>query len=146
MLTGEQVQRLGTHIAATRPHFDHIVQDVVDRVSAAFPHARAPLTPHTRNDRHHLAAKVGQVTKNLGELQSLRPYLTSLGAELSDRGFDVASAAPVLSRAILEAVRGATDSDWSPTLEADWRQLIGDCVSTMARGSARRLGAQRAAA
>lgn len=146
MLNGDQVQRLGTHIAAIRPELAQITDEVIERLAAAFPQARAAITPQSRAERYVLNAQFGFLAKNLGELDDLAGHFRALGRQLSERGFDCAAGAPIASRALLDALRDASELRWNKTLEADWRDLIAQVFGLLAQGSARQLGAVRLAA
>jgi len=146
MLTGDQVQRLGTHIASIHPELAQVTDEVIERLAAAFPQARDAITPQNRVERYVLYAQFGFLAKHLGEIDDLAGHFRALGRQLSERGFDFAAGAPIASRALLDALRDASEQRWNRTLESDWHDLITQVFERLAQGSARQLGAIRMAA
>lgn len=146
MLTGQQVQRLNSHIAQIKPQFFEVLTGAAGRIAAAFPAARAGLELHTPSQRYHAAERTAHVLKHLAELDQLEGWLREAGAELSRRGIDSAAAGPVAVRAILDHVRAASGEQWTPELENDWRAFLTIVTSGLAQGCARRLASVRLAA
>lgn len=136
MLTGQQVQRLNSHIAALRPQFFPVLTHATQRLTQAFPAAGPGLDLSTATARHRAAASIAHVLKNLADLDDLAPFLEQAGAALARQGVDSAAAGPIGARAVLDAVKHASGDNWSPDLERDWRDLLAFVSTALARGSA----------
>jgi hypothetical protein len=146
MLTGEQVQRLGSHIARNKPGLQRVLASAAGRVRQAFPSAGPAVDVSSASRRYAAAEAVASITKRLDDLESLRPWLVRCGAKFSAQGLDCAAVQALAGRAIFDAVRGVSGEDWDDAVERDYRALITFVMGAMAEGSARRLGAMRMAA
>ncbi len=136
MLTGQQVQRLGSHIARNRPNFVVILRDFARRLAQAYPAAPGAFGLDNASARFDMAEGFALVCKSLHDLAPIGPYLQHAGFSVASRGLDM-SAAPAAAAALLAAVRAHCTHDWSREIEADYTQLIDFVTAQMARGAAR---------
>ncbi len=135
-MTNESISRILESYERFAPEVDQMVAGFYERVFAAAPSVRPLFQRDMTLQRHHLAATLALVVRNLPFQDLLDEPFMELGAQHVTWGVRPEHY-PVVRDALLESIGQVLGDLWTAQLQCDWKLLLDHVITAMLKGATR---------
>jgi len=133
-MTSQSIARILKTYEQIAPRIDDMVAGFYERLFSICPEARSLFKRDMTIQRHHLAATLAMLVRNLQFQDLLQDAVMDLGAQHVMFGARPEQY-PMVRDSLLYSLSNALGDDWTPQVEADWRALLDNIIIVMLKGA-----------
>jgi len=133
-MTSQSIARILKTYEQIAPRIDDMVAGFYERLFSICPEARPLFKRDMTIQRHHLAATLAMLVRNLQFQDLLQDAVMDLGAQHVMFGARPEQY-PMVRDSLLYSLSNALGDDWTPQVEADWRALLDNIIIVMLKGA-----------
>ncbi len=133
-MTNQSITRILSTYEQIAPGIDEMVAGFYERLFAVCPEARLLFKRDMTIQRHHLAATLAMLVRNLQFQDLLQDAVMDLGAQHVMFGARPEQY-PLVRDSLLYSLSKALGDGWTPEVEADWQALLDNIIVVMLKGA-----------